>query len=447
MSTTTYPANPVERIPLSQTENDTTRYLQQSRLPSVSKTSAANSTEGALAISIKVARLMDRLDSADLSRQARDYTGADLEYASILAELNDFGNSPGLKARALVGLAVCADVAHCKEDAIKHYEAAVKIYEGMESSAHWTTHSAILNNLAILYRGLDRSVDAEACYVKAINKHEKLKEASNTEQLILLYSNLACLYYNIGIYDAAITIQTRALKLRLEVPSPEKTKLFEILRALGIFHVLAGNLNEGIKLLERAKEIVRKLIPPDYEATVELLVNLGSAYISFGKNAEALSTHEEAADLLERTKGRNDLLLAQVLKNIGYLHSVAGRQDKAYEANIRSLRILNDNPAGEDTARAEVYHNLATVCDALNRKQQAAAFRQCASDLLHAVAADCRDKIIHATKQNETLPSNSKTPFNSERLFVRFAVSVEAPRRSRGNLTPPLRTETVEIDL
>ncbi len=447
MSTTTYPVNAVDRVNPSLVETETVRFMQQSRQFPGQKSPNTSASDGALAISIKVARIMDRIEAADLARQSTDYEWAGQEYGAILEELEDFGYSPGLKARALVGLAVCADVAHRKEDAVSSYESAAKIYDSMESSAHWGTHSAILNNLAILYRGLDRSVDAEACYVKAINKHEKLAEASDSEHLILLYANLACLYYNIGLYDPAIMIQTRALKLRLEVPTPEKTKLFEILRALGIFHVLAGNLEEGIKLLERAKEIVRKLIPPDYEATVELLVNLGSAYISFGKPLEALSIHEEAADLLERTKGKNDLLLAQVLKNTGYLHSVLGRQDKAYEANIRSLRILNDNPAGEDTARAEVYHNLATVCDALNRRQQAAAFRQCAQDLLHAVAADCRDKIIHATKQNESLPSNAKTPFNAERLFVRFAVSVEAPRRSRGNLTPPLRTETVEFAL
>ena len=406
-----------------------------------------NINDSALAASAQLARILDGLEDADLARQAKDFPNAEQQYRSLLDELNELGAAPVPKGRALAGLAVCCDFLNRKEEAVALYEQAIAIYENLESSAHWATHTALLNNLAIIYRSLDRSVEAEACYVKAINKHESMNDQGFGEQVIMLYANLACLYYKLGLFEPAINIGGRALSLREREACPDVTRHFELLRALGIFNILGGRLDEGISLLERAYEVVRKIIPPDHEATIELLVNLGSAYMTAGRLADALKTFEDAARQQTSQKGGNDLLVAHINTNLGYLHLRSGRPDKAYEAHRRALQTLNGNIATGDAERAEANHNLAIACEAMNRKQQAAAYRQTAMELLLTVAGDTREKIAVASRQNEALPVNSATLVNADRLFIRMPVSIDAPRRGQGRLTPPLRTETVEFDL
>ena len=412
-----------------------------------SRSGVPNVNDSSLAASAQLARLLDCLEDADLARQAKDFATAEQQYRGVLGELPPLGAAPVPKGRALAGLAVCCDVANRREEAVALYEQAIAIYENLESSAHWATHTALLNNLAILYRSLDRAVDAEACYVKAINKHESMNDQGFGEQIIMLYANLACLYYKLGLFEPAITIGARALELRERETCPDVTRHFELLRSLGIFNILGGRVDEGIKLLERAYEVVRKIIPPDHEATIELLINLGSAYMTAGRVMEALKTFEEAARQQTAQKGANDLLIAHINTNIGYLHFRAGRSDKAYEAHRRALQTLSTNIAAGDAERAEANHNLATVCEAMNRKQQAAAYRNTAMELLVTVADDTREKIAIASRQNEALPVNSATLVNADRLFIRMPVSIDAPRRGLGRLTPPLRTETVEFDL
>ena len=411
------------------------------------RSGVANVNDSSLAASAHLERLLDHLEDADLARQARDFAHAEELYRLVMTELSELGVAPVPRGRALAGLAVCSDFAGRKEEAIGYYEQAIGIYENLESSAHWATHTALLNNLAILYRSLDRPVDAEACYVRAINKHESMNDQGFGEQIIMLYANLACLYYKLGLFEPAISIGTRALELREREVCPDITRHFELLRSLGIFYILGGHVNEGIDLLERAYDVVRKIIPPDHEATIELLVNLGSAYMTAGRRKEALTIFEEAARLQTLLRGSKDLLLAHIHTNIGYLNFCDSRNDRAYESHRRALQILNENTAAGDAERAEANHNLATVCEAMNRKQQAAAHRKTAMELLTSVAEDTKEKIAIATRQNEPLPINSASLVNSDRLFVRMPVSVEAPRRAAGRLIPPLRTETIEFDL
>ncbi len=352
-----------------------------------------------------------------------------------------------LRARALISMAVSHQDGCRWDEAASLYERAIDLFESHHGLCDAKAAARLQNNLAMVYREMDRGAEAESCYLKALAHYKQLSDSTLAGDLASLHGNLAYLYFDRGDFTTALQMQKQALDLTLHHLSHHPEWVYEAERRTGIFAYFADELETALRHLKAAHQVLKDEDELGSSAAAELMVNIAATHLKSQRPKEALAIYGDAARLISQQRGPADLFYAAVLNNEGCIHLQIGQAEQALECFNRCLWAYKHNPATDDSSRAEVFHNLAVTLEKTGNAGLASVYRRSAAELLEQLTQECREKLIIATRTGAGIPSSSATVPGTERPTVQTFSRLPSPQASRvkvSRLALPIKTETID---
>lgn len=354
-----------------------------------------------------------------------------------------------VRTRALIEMAVAHQDGCRWDEAAKLYEKVIDLFESHQGFSDAKAAARLQNNLAMVYREMDRSAEAESCYLKALAHYEQLTDSTLVGDLASLHSNLAYLCFDRGDFSCALQIQRRALDITLHHLSHHPEWVFEAERRTGIFAYFADEPETALRHFKAAHQVLKDEDELGSSAAAELLVNIAATLLKTNRPNESLVTYREAARLILQQRGPADLFFAAVLNNEGCIHLQVGQIEQALECFNRCLWAYKHNPATDDSSRAEVFHNLAVTLEKTGNTGLASVYRRSAAELLEQLTQECREKLIIASRTGTSISSPNATVHGAERPTVQTFARLPSPQASRvkvSRLALPIKTETIDWD-
>ena len=195
-------------------------------------------------------------------------------------------------------LAYLCDVGEQEEEAITHYETAIRAGRQLGNVRH-SDLGTMLNNVALIYRRSGRQKAAEPCYLDALELYEK----------------------HLG---------------------PEHPDVAAVLNNLGVFYTGEGRLEEAEQMHQRALAIRRKANPKGHPDIAQSHCNLAVVYHSRGDLARAEELYRESLREWENVeKPTEDYEIvasnyADLLRSVGKRRKAGAIESRARKKRGRS---------------------------------------------------------------------------------------------------------------
>jgi tetratricopeptide (TPR) repeat protein len=263
-----------------------------------------------------------------------------------------------------------------------------------------------LNNLGILYRDTNRSVDAEVAFKEAAIIERALaaqEPATYRPDLARTLNNLAAIYDETNRSAEAEAAFKEAVEIRrgLAAQNPAyKRDLAHTLNNLGALYDETHRAAEAEAAFKEAVAIKRPLASQNPAAygpdLAHTLNNLGILYRDTNRSADAEVAFMEAAVIWRERASQNPAAyrpdLAQTLSNLGILYDVTRNFADAKTAFKEAVDIRRElaaqNPAVYGPDLRATLNNLGVLYRDMNRFADAeAAFKE-AADIGHARGAE-----------------------------------------------------------
>ena len=202
--------------------------------------------------------------------------------------------------------------------------------------------------------------EAEEYYIKILKKIEQESNSNINIRIDILYNNLAVLYRKIQRFDesekmhkAAIEIQERLAKDNPKVYEPDLAMSYN---NLAILYAKIQRFDESEKMLKAAIEIHERFVKENPKANEHSLAmsynNLANLYNEIQRLEESEKMYKVAIEIKERLAKENPKAnepdLAMSYKNLAMLYNEIQRFDeseKMYKAAIEiQERLVKDNP-------------------------------------------------------------------------------------------------------
>ncbi|XXU61288.1 CHAT domain-containing tetratricopeptide repeat protein [Sorangium sp. So ce1078] len=233
--------------------------------------------------------------------------------------------------------------------------------------------ATLLTNLAALCETRGDSAQAEALAHRAIYLLEKARRSEQPATAVDLASTLAAAQqlrdgadklYREGNYAAAISLEKRALDIRLAALGPEHLDVAGSLNDVAQLYAMTGEYARAEPLHQRALAIRERALGPDHADVAASLNNLASLYDHKGDHARAEPLHRRALAIRERALGPEHPAVANSLNNLAALHSDKGDYTTAELLFQRSLSIMQKTLGPDHPDVALSLNNLASLYDA-----------------------------------------------------------------------------------
>lgn len=306
-----------------------------------------------------------------------DYEDAQRSFASVEQDAGEFGR-PELRARAFVGMGLCAERQGQTEDALGLFEQALELFAahaprpaGVEAVAGVARCHQLAGDARLASHVLERFLlDLEG------------EHLGDPAALMRTYASLVWPYMELGLYDKANDSAVKALKLQARVDAPEEVAGMHLNVARALLNM--GRPDDALASLNKAEEIYRDLNWRTEVARAHH--NRGMVYMSQGDLGAAREELRAAlASFREVGYVRSEAL---VLNEVARLERLMGDADAALEQARKAVELLSDMQAVPELALA--HRELAL---ALRDKEPGTAerhfrqaielYREC-GELLHA---------------------------------------------------------------
>ncbi len=228
--------------------------------------------------------------------------------------------------------------------------------------AHHPEVADVHNNMGIAYDNLGRYQEALDSYGRAVAIHEKRrdeggKNAGNSNQLAMLYTNIGINYMLQRKFAEADAELRRALDIRLEVLGPDHPSVALVHDNLGEVLLEQKKFAEAKAHFERALTIWTEKLPPDHDLLAGPHAGLGRIAFAKGKLGRAMTAFQRALAIQEKALGPEARELIATLHDIGRVHLRRNKPDKARAVLERAEGLI---PAeGPDSTAGLVRFDLA----------------------------------------------------------------------------------------
>ena len=243
--------------------------------------------------------------------------------------------------------------------------------------------------------------EAEEYYIKILKKIEQESNSNINIRIDILYNNLAVLYRKIQRFDesekmhkAAIEIQERLAKDNPKVYEPDLAMSYN---NLAILYAKIQRFDESEKMLKAAIEIHERFVKENPKANEHSLSmsynNLANLYNEIQRLEESEKMYKVAIEIKERLAKENPKAnepdLAMSYKNLAMLYNEIQRFDeseKMYKAAIEiQERLVKDNPKAYEPDLAMSYKNLADLYNEIQRFDE--------SEKMYKAAIEIRERL------------------------------------------------------
>ena len=197
--------------------------------------------------------------------------------------------------------------------------------------------------LSILNHALAQAYDLELCQ-DAITLSGTVRLlagrfASNTEDLLTLYNNLAVVYQFAGYLDVAITLYEDNLKRSSDLHGAEHFEtLYQHCNLLYAYRT-AGRLDEAITQSIQLIKVGTKVLGADHRLVLTIRNNLASCYKLAGQLDRAINEYQQVLDDHVRVLGSHDPNTLATRNNLASAYQSASRLNDAINLYTEVLAI------------------------------------------------------------------------------------------------------------
>ncbi|MEY3870810.1 MAG: hypothetical protein RLZZ338_4704 [Cyanobacteriota bacterium] len=223
-----------------------------------------------------------------------------------------------------------------------------------------------LNNLASLYKSLNRYQEAEPLYQEAI-AIVRVSLPPRHPSLATHLNNLALLYESLNRYQEAEPLYLEALAIVRESLPPRHPQLAAALNNLGGLYRTLNRYQEAEPLYQEALEIDRESLPPRHPQLATHLNNLGGLYESLNRYQEAEPLYQEALEIDRESLPPRHPSLATDLNNLANLYRTLNRYQEAEPLYLEALEIVRVSLPPRHPQLATHLNNLAGLYAATDR--------------------------------------------------------------------------------
>jgi tetratricopeptide (TPR) repeat protein len=205
----------------------------------------------------------------------------------------------------------------------------------------------ILNDLALLYRRLERYAEAEPLYKRSVEIYEKALGPDHPYVATCL-DNLARLYDIQGRYAEAELLNKRSQAIFEKALKPDHPDVANNVNNLAMLYHHQGRYAEAEPLYQRALEIRRKELGPNHPTVATSLNNLATNYHDQERYDEAEKFYKQALTIYEKALGPDHPYIAVSLGSYAALLRKIGRNAEAEPLEARVLAIRAKQQAQEN---------------------------------------------------------------------------------------------------
>ena len=197
--------------------------------------------------------------------------------------------------------------------------------------------------LSILNHALTQSYDLKLCQdaITLSSTVSLLAErfASNTDNILTLYNNLAVVYQFAGYLDAAITLYEDNLKRSSDLHGAEHIETLYLHCNLLYAYRTAGRLDEAITQSIQLIKVGTKVLGADHRLVLTIRNNLASCYELAGQIDRAINAYQQVLDDHVRVLGSHDPNTLATRNNLASAYQSAGRLNDAINLYTEVLAI------------------------------------------------------------------------------------------------------------
>ena len=304
---------------------------------------------------------------------------------------------------------VCANFLHDQNSFKEAEEYYIKILKKIEQESNSNINIRIdilYNNLAVLYRKIQRFDESEKMHKAAIEIQERLAKDNPKvyePDLAMSYNNLAILYAKIQRFDesekmlkAAIEIHERFVK---ENPKANEHSLAMSYNNLANLYNEIQRLEESEKMYKVAIEIKERLAKENPKANEPDLAmsykNLAMLYNEIQRFDESEKMYKAAIEIRERLakeypKVYEPDLADSYYYNLAVLYYEIQRFDESEKMNKAAIeiqeRLVKDNPKVYEPDLAYSYYNLAVLYYEIQRFDE--------SEKMYKAAIEIQERLV-----------------------------------------------------
>jgi len=158
------------------------------------------------------------------------------------------------------------------------------------------------------------------------------------------------------LYEDAIAIrETEDTQQAKKALTYARFALSEVCSSLGVAYNDAGQVDQALKMHQRALEIRKAIVGKDHPSVAECLNNLGGLFFARGSLQKAAEHFEQALDMLtESAEGRQDTPYAALtLYNLGLCRAGLMQMPAAATALERALQVA-ERSLGSDHRQVDL---------------------------------------------------------------------------------------------
>ncbi|OKH33495.1 hypothetical protein NIES2119_23260 [[Phormidium ambiguum] IAM M-71] len=237
-----------------------------------------------------------------------------------------------------------------------------------------------LGNLGIAYRVLGNYNQAIDSQQKALAIMQEIGDRQNQGRILI---NLANTYEALGNYDKALAFQNQSLSLARELKNPQAEGA--ALGNLGAIYATQGNYEKAIQFYQESLTIAKSI--NDREGEGFALQNLGAAFHALGKRDEAISYYQQSLAIAQSLK--NPQMQIDSLGNLGIVYEQKREFAQAIKYHQQSLAIADSLKAPRQ--KAMVLNNLAHTLLKSCQFQEAEKQLRIAIQILDSLRSDLKD--------------------------------------------------------
>jgi DNA-binding MarR family transcriptional regulator/2-hydroxy-3-keto-5-methylthiopentenyl-1-phosphate phosphatase len=230
--------------------------------------------------------------------------------------------------------------------------------------------SLVMNNLAQLYKSMNRLVEAEPLMKRALEIDEKSYGEEHPEVAIRL-NNLAQLYQATNRLVEAEPLMNRALAIDEKTYGEEHPSVARDLSNLAMLYKETNRLIEAESLMNRALAIAKRNYGEEHPRVATQLINLASLYKATNRLVEAEPLIKRALEIDEENYGEEHPDVAIDLSHLAQLYQATNRLVEAEPLIKRALAIDEKSYGEEHPSVAIDLNNLAQLYRATNRLVEA----------------------------------------------------------------------------
>ncbi|MBX3376190.1 MAG: serine/threonine protein kinase [Phycisphaeraceae bacterium] len=244
---------------------------------------------------------------------------------------------------------------------------------------------------------------------------------------------LATRYQALGLYHAALPLQTSALATRRRVLGNEHRDTLTSMSEMGLLLQHQGRLAEAEPFRREALDTYRRVLGEEHRDTVVAIISMGSLLEAQGKLAEAEPFYREALEKSRRLLGEEHPNTLMVTNNLGTFLQAAGKFAEAEpylrDALNKGRRTLGENHPGTLT----LTNNLSAVLKAQGKLDEAEPYcREVLDKRRRVLGEDHPGTLVSITHLGSLLQERGKLA-EAESLFRE---AMEKSRRVLGEEHP-----------